>query len=275
MKRMSFNFAAIAVIMMLAASAQAFTVAEFNYNAGTSPGNASTGTGTSSGAFFPFSSSLPLQNGSPNDTNPVVVNGGPNNASAPRSGPQPGEASGTRLFGVNTSMSGYGTPTIMWDVLSGYRTSRYYQIFGTTNGTDYNPVPTGTGSSGSNAFGSWSVSNDGLITIETVDGLIDMGDGMGYMTDLSYSFPAGSAYDDNPDFGFRIAAVWAPGGADFVSSFAGTDATDTVAGYIRNTSLGGSQNRYDLVRVIGTVPEPTSLGLATLGLIAIVGRRRR
>ena len=55
----------------------------------------------------------------------------------------------------------------------------------------------------------------------------------------------------------------------------GTDATDTVAGYIRNTSLGGSQNRYDLVRVIGTVPEPTSLGLATFGLIAIVGRRRR
>lgn len=275
MKVLSSYLAAIAVTIMLTASASAFTVAEFNYNAGTSPGNASTGTGTSSGAFFPFSSSLPLQNGSPNDTNPVMVNGGPNNASAPRSGPQPGEASGTRLFGVNTSMAGFGTPTIVWDVLSGYRTSRYYQITATTDGTNYNPVPTGIGSSGSNAFGSWDVSNDGLITIETVDGLIDNGDGVGYMHDLSYSFPVGSAYDDNPDFGFRIAAVWAPGGADFVSSFAGTDATDAVAGYIRNTSLGGSQNRYDLVRVIGTVPEPTSFALAAVGLIAFGARRRR
>lgn len=275
MKVLSRTFTAIAVAMMIAASASAFTVAEFNYNAGSGPGNASTGTGTTSGAFFPFSSSLPVQTGSPNDTNPVIVNNGPNNASAPRSGPQPGEASGTRLFGVNTSMAGFGTPTIVWDVLSGYRTSRYLQITATTDGATYNPVPTGTGSSGSNAFGSWEVSDDGLVTIETVDGLIDNGDGVGYMHDLTYSFPAGSAYDDNPNFGFRIAAVHAPGGADFVSSFAGTDVNDTVAGYIRNTSMGGSQNRYDLVRVIGTVPEPTSLALAAFGLLVAGARRRR
>ena len=267
---------AIAAIMAFTSTASAqVTVAEWNFNAATSPGNASTGTGTTSGAFFPFASSLPLQNGSPNDTNPVIVNGGPNNASAPRSGPNPGEASGGRQFGISTSLAGFGTPTVIWDVLAGYRTSRYYQITATTDGVNFNPVPTGTGSSGSNAFGSFTVSNDGLISIEAVDGLIDTDDGVGYLNDLSYSFPGGSAFDNNPDFGIRIAAVWEPGGSDFVSSFAGTDATDTVSGYIRDTSLGGNLARYDLVRVVGTVPEPTSLVLAAFGMMLAGVRRRR
>ena len=277
--------AIIAVSMFVVSSASADLITEFNYNAGSSPGNASTGTGTTSGAFFPFSSSLPEQTGSPNDLNPVMIDPNddfPNNSSAGRSGPSadpntagPDEVSGNRKIKWFTSTTGYRAPEITWDVLGGYRTSRYYQLSATTDGTNFSPVPTGVGSNVAGAFGSASVSADGLITVTTVDGLIDNNTGTGYIHDLSFTFPTGTAYDNNPNFGLQIAAVYDPNGTDFVSSFAGTDVTDPNSGYIRSTSLGGNQNRYDLVRISATViPEPTAIALAVCSL-AILGVRRR
>ncbi len=270
-------FAALAAAVAASSIEAQTTIAEFNYNAGTSPGNATTGAGTSSGFFFPFSSALPVQTGSPNDTNPVVVNGGPNNASGDRSGPAIGEASGGRAATWRTSTEGFHAPAVTWDFMQGYRASRYYQMEVTYNGTDFVSLPAGgSGSSISGPFGTASIDSTGLIDIRTIDGLIDDAMGTGYMHDLSYAFPAGTAADDNPDFGFRIAAVWDPQGSDFVSSFAGTDGvTDTVSGYIRSTSAGGNQIRYDLVRITGNrVPEPSAVALAA-GCIALVGLMRR
>ena len=267
--------AALALALVLAAGASASTTIEWNFNAGTSPGNASTGVGTSSGFFFPFTSSLPLQNGSPNDTNPVIVNGGPNNAVGPRSGPQPfNEAPGLRPASFFTSTENASAPMITWDFNQGYRASRFYQMEATADGgATWDPLPAGgTGSSISGPFGTASIDDTGLITIETIDGLILDGTGNGFMHDLMYSFPSGTAYDDNPDFGFRIFATTDPNGSEFVSSFAGTDGNDAVSGYIRNTSLGGSEIRYDLVRV--KIPEPTTAVLA-MGLLATLGVCRR
>jgi hypothetical protein len=106
--------------------------------------------------------------------------------------------------------------------------------------------------------------------------LIDNNTGTGYLHDLSYTFPSGTAYDNNPNFGVRIAAVWRPNSTDFVSSFAGTTFDEDAAkGYIRDTSLGGNQVRYDLVRVSGIVPEPTGLALAISGLALVAVRRRK
>ena len=93
MKNLFRNFAAIAATMAACSIASGALIAEFNYNAATSPGNATTGTGTTAGGFFPFSSSLPEHTGSPNDTNPVMIMGSPNNSSAGRSGPQIGAGS--------------------------------------------------------------------------------------------------------------------------------------------------------------------------------------
>ena len=274
MRRVLCTFAAFAVTVAMSTAASANLIAEWNYNAGTSPGDASTGVGTSSGFFFPFTSSLPVQTGSPNDLNPVIVNGGPNNASGPRSGPNPGEAPGIRVARWNTSTAGGNSPVITYDVLQGYRASRYYQMEVTYDGTNFVSLPAGgTGSSISGAFGTATIDSTGLIDIRTIDGLIDDGTGTGYLHDLTYSFPAGSAADNNPNFGVRIFATWDPGGSDFVSSFAGTDSTDTVSGYIRNTSLGGNQTRYDLMR-ISAVPEPTTAALA-LGALALLGLQRR
>lgn len=273
------GIAAIAASMLVGSHASASLIAAWNFNAELSPSNASTGTGTSSGGFFPFTSALPVMTGSPADTDPVIINDGPNNSSAARSGPQPGEDSGTRLFGVNTSLAGFDTPTVTWDLLAGYRTSRYYQITATTDGTNYNPVPTGVGSSVSGSFGTAEVSADGLVTVITIDNLIPEPAGNlvwqdAYFSDLSFTFPTGTAYDNNPNFGVRIAAVWDPNGTDFVSSFAATDSTDTDKGYIRDTSLGGNAIRYDLVRVSG-IPEPTGLGLLAGCGLALLGVRRR
>lgn len=277
MRQLFLLIATVAIGAGFSATAMATTLAEFNYNAGSSPGNATTGVGTSSGFFFPFSSSLPIQTGSPNDTNPVVVNGGPNNASGDRSGPQIGEAPGTRVAAWRTSTEGFYAPTVTWDFMQGYRASRYYQMEVTYNGTDYLSLPAGgTGSSISGPFGTASIDAAGLIDIRTIDGLIDDAMGTGYMADLSYAFPAGTGADDNPDFGYRISAAWDPQGSDFVSSFAGTDGvSDTVSGYIRSTSAGGNQIRYDLVRITGTaIPEPSSLVIVGATLACVRVRRR-
>ncbi len=257
------------------AAAQA-TIAEWNFNAAANVSNASTGVGTSSGFAFPLSSALPLQSGSPNDANPVIVNGGPNNASGPRSGPNPAEAPGGRVARFNTSTAGFNAPTITWDFMQGYRSSRYYRLDVTYDGTSFVALPAGgSGSSISGAFGSASVDATGLITIETVDALIDVNTGVGFMQDLTYAFPAVSLANNNPNFGVRFFATWDPNGSDYVSSFAGTTSADTTSGYIRNTVLGGNQIRYDLVRIAGTaVPEPSS-ALQCIGALALLLGIRR
>lgn len=266
---------AIAVLCFATSSAMADQVAQFNYNASSSPGNASFGSGTTSGSAFPFSSNLPETTGSPGDTNLVMISGSDNNSSANRSGPQPLEASGGRAITWFTSMAGFEAPSISFDMLGGYRVSRYYQISATADGTNYTPVSGGVGSSGSGAFGSYDISSDGLIDFRTVDALIDNNTGTGYMEDMSYTFPAASAYNNNPNFGVRIAAVWDPAGSDFVSSFAGTTAAaDATSGYIRSTAAGGNGTRYDVVTITASVPEPTSLLLVACGLGMVATRRR-
>lgn len=275
MKQVTQSLIAVLALLALATDASAELLTEWNFNA--VPPNpataASTGTGTASGFFFPFGG-YPFSNGSPNDLNPVAGN----NASGPRSGPVSGTAPGTSVVTFRTSTEGYLAPTLTWDFMQGYRASRYYQMEVTSDGTNFGPLPAGgMGSSISGPFGTASIDDTGLITVETIDGLIDDGMGTGYMHDLSYSLPAGTVYDNNPNFGFRIFATWDPNGSDFVSSFAGTtEAGDSEKGYIRTTSVGGGQIRYDLVRVSATaIPEPTSLALAAGCGLVLAGMCRR
>ena len=276
-------FAAIAVAIVLIPDASAETIAGWDYNAESSPGNASEGTGTTSGSFYPFTSALPLQTGSSGDDHVEIVNGGPNNANAQRSAPAPQEASGTRLFGVNTSTAGFDNIKVIWDLLAGFRTSRFYQLFATADGTTFDPVPNkGVGSSRSTlGVGSATVSSNGLITVNIDDGFIpdpNPATAPDYLFKLSYKFPSGTAYDNNPNFGFRVAAVHDPAAGDYVSSFAGTTDSDAVSGYTRSTSAGGGTSRYDKVLVKGdaVIPEPTGLALAVCSLaLAGVTRRRK
>ena len=270
------NLAVIVLAACLASPAAAELITEWNFNAENSPGSASTGTGTSSGSFFPFTSTLPDNSGSSADMNPVIVNGGPNNSNASRTGPQPGEASGTRIMGFETSTAGYTDISIEWDMTAAYRSSRYYQLTATSDGMNYNPVSGGIGSAGSTpGVGSYTIDTFGLITVSFDDGYVPNPDPnttvpVDYLFDVSYAFPSGSAFENNPNFGFEIAAIHAPTGNDFISSFAGTTSADPVAGYERSTT------RYDLVQVSGVfVPEPTGLAFTLLGLLGVSVLRRR
>jgi hypothetical protein len=276
MKVLSRYFAAIAVSMMLTSGLSAGLLTEWNYNAETNIGDASTGTGTTTGGgSFPFTNTLPNSNGSSADPGTVITQG-LNNQEWTRRGPNAGEPSGDRSVTWATSTAGTTDIKLTWDMVAGYRTSRYYQISAATDGTTFVPVSGGIGAgSATPGVGFATVNSVGLITVMLDDGFepdpsLDPVVPIDYLFDLSYAFPSGSAYENNPNFAVQIAAVHAPGGSDFVSSFAGTTSADAVSGYARS---GGNDTRYDLVRISG-IPEPTSIGLAVCGLaLMYIGRR--
>lgn len=270
-------------------SIAATLVAEFNFN---SPppslfaawiDNAATPS-TVSGGAAPLGSPYPFRTGSSADLNPVfTINANPslsglNNFMMQRSSPAPTAVSGSSAITINTNFTGYAAPKIEWDFLGGFRTSRFYQITASADGVNFSPVPTGVGSAVMvPGVGSATVSPSGLIEINFVNGLIPATaptTAPDYLTSLSFAFPLGTVYDDNPNFKARIAAVHAPSTAAYLSSYAGTDSTDTVMGYTNSTVAGGGTVRYDLIRVYGTqIPEPSAIALAFCGS-ALVWRRR-
>jgi hypothetical protein len=281
---------ALAISTVLATGASAAILAQWNFNADTNQRNASTGTGSlavQGGMSFLTSLSTDAS-GSPGDTTPPGAAGfnhsqGMNGTATPATAVAGAAASGSVGLRVATSTAGFGNIKVSWHQAQGFRGSRYYQLFATTNGTTFSPVSGGLGSSAANLGGtagnSWydslTVSNTGLVEIRVRDGKIldPTGNGMGW--ELSYTFPSGSAVENNPNFGVLLAAVHAPSTSDYVSSFAGTtNLGDSVKGYLRNGSAAGGGLRYDLITV-STVPEPMSAGVAALGGSVMLLRRRR
>lgn len=271
-------FITLALFFTFMSGATAALITEWDFNAESSPGVASIGTGTSAGSSFPFSNTLPNNSGSSNDPG-TVITGGLNNANGVRRGPNPGEASGQRTMRFTSSTAGFENINVSWDMTAGYRTSRFYQISATSDGTNFNSV---SGILGTNAMttvvGSASISSSGLITVLFDDSYVpdpdlDTATPVDYLS-LSFAFPGGSAFEDNPEFAISIAAVHDPQGSDFVSSFVGTDSTDSTDGYERT---GATDTRYDLVRISGVriIPEPTTSILAFFGLALVCIRRRR
>jgi len=210
-------------------------------------------------------------------------------------------------FKVSTAgMSPGEAVQLNWSQTVGYRSSRYWQILATTDGTTYSPVPAGTGSSISTTVNGLeapspytpisgpataTVSSTGLIDFQTINqnSLLPSSTAsdpispydVGFVNNLQFTFPTDQGFENNPNFGFAIVGAFDPNyaGADgavgLVSSFAGTDSTDLTAGYNRSVGSGGSM-RLDLVTV-SAVPEPgsvTLLGLAALGGIGFIVRRR-
>jgi len=187
---------------------------------------------------------------------------------------------------------------LSWSQTVGFRSSRYWQLLATTDGTNYSPVPTGTGSSISTAVNGYSgtaapftpisgtatvtVSNTGLIDFRTIssNSLVPSSTttanispyDVGFVNNIQFTLPTGQGFENNANFGFAIVGAFDPayvgtdGAFGLVSSVAGTATADTTNGYNRSAASGGSM-RLDLVTV-SAVPEPGSL--AFLGGAAIV-----
>jgi hypothetical protein len=274
---------------------------------GTSSGRAGTAAGFGQGnPPVPFSSVLTT--GSPVDPG-IPFNDVTRNLGATVNPPLTSAANNSvgLAFRVSTAGMAPGVPVqITWSQTVGWRSSRYWQILATTDGINFSPVATGTGSSITTVINGYeidepavpfvspatyaaisgtasvNVSNSGLIDFRTIDqnslGPTNVPD-VGFVNGISFTFPLGLGYENNPDFGFAIVGAFDPsyGGIDgaegLVFSVFGTDSADTVNGYNCGQAVGGSM-RLDMVTVI---PEPSTYAaiLGALGLTVVLIRRRR
>ena len=199
-------------------------------------------------------------------------------------------------FSISTVGMAPGQPvSLNWSMTVGYRSSRFWQVLASTDGVNFSPVPTGTGSSFSGTVNgldgaqapisgvvSVSVSNDGLIDFQTMDQnfINTTTTAAGWVDDISYTFPLGLGFENNPNFAVAIVGAFDPSysgisGMDgYVSSFTGESTNaSSVSGYNRSSGAGGSMG-LDLVTV---VPEPATYAAMLGGLCLLVTllRRRR
>ena len=187
----------------------------------------------------------------------------------------------------------------------GYRSSRYFQLLATTDGTTFSPVPAGTGSAISTTVNGFSgtaapftpISGTANVTVSSV-GLIDFQTinlnslspasttsapispyDVGFVNNIEFTLPVGQGFENNANFGFAIVGAFDPnyvgsnGAEGLLSSVAGTNSSDTTNGYNRSTSSGGSM-RLDLVTV-SAVPEQGSLALLGCAAFGAGLARRR
>ena len=258
--------------------------------------------------------SMPLStiiaNGTPVDAGTVATNGTNYNRSATINPPLLTAANKSVgvMFALPTTNVSFGTAlNISWSQTVGYRSSRYWQLLVSTNGTNgtFFAPSGGTGSSINQFVTGYNSSTNIISGTATVDvdssGLIDFRTinnnwisqnftgtssvtnplPAGFVDEISYTLAAGVGFENNPNFAFAIVGAWDPdlgatsGTNGLVSSFAGLDSTDLVNGYNRSPGSGGSM-RLDLMTVTA-VPEPSTfvlLALAGAGLGARLLRRR-
>jgi len=197
-----------------------------------------------------------------------------------------------------------------WSQTVGYRSSRYWQLLANTDGTNYTPVPAGTGSSISTTVAGFQapspytpisgtanvdVSSTGLIDFRTIDQNSLLPNctttaplspyDVGFVNNIQFTLPTGQGFENNPNFGFAIVGAFDPnyvgtdGAVGLISSVAGTDSSDTTSCYNGSSSSGGSM-RLDLVTVSAVptaVPEPSTwvMGLAGIACAGWGAFRRR
>lgn len=215
-------------------------------------------------------------------------------------------STGVKFLSPTTGYEGQNIK-LSWSQTVGFRGSRYYQLFVSTNGTNgtffapsggtgsmISQFVTGLNSATNTISGTATVSVDesGLIDFRTINGnwlstAVSTNGGptnfaAGYVDNISYTLPTGQGYENNANFAFAISTAWTPvdqptnGTNGLVSSFAGTYSLNLTSGYTLSASSGG-QTRLDLVTVTA-VPEPTTIemvGLAALIVGTAAWRRHR
>lgn len=275
---------------------------------------ASSGTNAASGVAAGFGQSTQLAtpssvviNGTPMDPG-TDVGGTVYNRSFTVNAPLTTAANNTvgMSFKVSTiGMAAGEAVKLSWSQTVGFRSSRYWQLLATTNGTNFSPVPVGVGSSISTTVNGFSgttspypqisgkanvtVSSTGLIDFRTI-GLNSLSAAstttapltpydVSFVNDIEFTLPTGQGFENNANFGFAIVGAFDPeyvgsnGAVGYVSSVAGANSSDTTNGYNRSIASGGSM-RLDMVTV-SAVPEPGSLSILATGILILTAFRSR
>jgi len=232
----------------LAATSPAIVITQWNFNSKTPDANTATGTtdpaiglGTASligGTTATFAS------GDANGGSTDPATGDDSGWNVTTFAPQ-GQQSGQRGVRFDVSTVGYEQIVVSWDQRHSNSSSRFGRFEYTLNG---------------NVFTSAFLPNDGLF-----DG--NLGDT--WFNGRSFDLSSIAGVANNPNFGFRIVAVFAPR----TQAYQASSSTSTYA-------TSGTW-RFDMVTVSGNqiqsvpVPEPGTLLLGIGALGAALGARRR
>lgn len=247
---MNYNLLKTLTLAALAAGSlpcSADTIALWNFNS--NPGDANTGTGTTSPAIGSGSAALlngvtaSFSSGSSADLSTTTDNSGWQTTGYAAQG----QGSGLSGALFSTSTAGYSGITVSFDLRTSNTSSRYYQFLFTTDGSTWTPAGGSTVGGVNNVF--TSAAGDGWNFANTVD------------------LSGVSGVNNNPNFAFEVVAVFNPAS----SPGAYTPATDG------KTYAASGTYRFDDVSVTGslvTVPEPSALALIGLGAAAVLSRRR-
>lgn len=228
---------ALAAPAFLTAAASGQIITQWNFNSNPPDTSLTTGTtvpnigaGTIS-AIGGVTTSFASGNANGGSTDPDTAD---NSGWQTTTYPAQGTGSGTAGIQAFVSTVGYSDIVVSWDQRHSNTSSRFWQFQYTIDGT---------------TFSSAGLLDDGVFSGNAGDTWFN-----GRTVDLS----AIPGVANNADFGFRIVAIFEPGGAGYVAS--SPTGTYSTAG----------TSRFDMVTV---VPAPGALAL--LGMGGLVAARRR
>jgi hypothetical protein len=274
---------AVGVVGLSSAPAHAGTITMWNFDQQFNGTSVLPVTAVGVGSLGLYNNDGNTANLSQSSTGSIADTNSPNRAlTFPQS---PGtDANLARGAQFNVSTSGYTNISVSFDMIVEKNSSRFFQLYDTTDGSDWNPVSGGTGTNptlGLNVS-TGTIDNNGLITVVSTAAAASSGE---YSTGFTYSFAPGAAEENNPLFGFRIMEIWDPIVSDGINGYVSSaydqayDPTSTnTSAYSPVSSVGGANYRsvvtFDDVTVSGSaVPEPASLSLL-LPAAGLMLRRR-
>lgn len=261
----------IAGLLLLAAApvSHAAIITQFNFNSTTPDGTSTTGSlapsiGTGSLNLIGGTTST-FASGS-GSTDPASTD---NTALNTTGYPTQGTGSGTAGVRFNVSTAGFTGISISFDLRQSNTASQYFQLQASTNGTTFTNVSGGTASILTQGSGNTATfSNTGLLSSTTTSN--------NFVQGITYTFAAGSIYENAAAFAFRLVAVFDP-----ATTGSYTGAGRTTAGVASAYGTTGTV-RFDMVTVNGTagttppaVPEPASIAMVAVGVSGVVVLRRR